>query len=174
MKPVCTLILPLFLTLSLFSGCSNKSPEPLMEALQSSDISGERLWERISEEAPYEDYSQWPGHEGLQPGQSPHGAWHRVYANKPLVDALPVADGTAPYGTIIVKENFTSSRELDKLTVMAKVEGYNPENNDWFWAMLSPEGEVLAEGSPGGCISCHSGMKYNDYIIIKNLDESLE
>jgi len=54
---------------------------------------------------------------------------------------------------------------------MVKVQGYSPETNDWYWAAFSPDGKVLAEGSPGGCLSCHSGLESNDYIIIKNIDE---
>ena len=54
---------------------------------------------------------------------------------------------------------------------MAKVTDYSPETSDWFWAAFSPEGQVMAEGSPGGCVSCHEGMKKNDYIIIKSIDE---
>jgi hypothetical protein len=155
----------------LFS-CARQE-EILTAHLKADEISGERLWQRIDSESPYRAYGEWPGHEGLRPGQSPHGVWHRVYTNRALRQALPINDGKAPFGTIIVKENYTPARELDKLTVMAKVEGYSPESADWFWAMYSPEGEVLAEGSPKGCVSCHSGKWDNDYIIIKNLDEPL-
>lgn len=155
----------------LFISCDKKGEEPRLEPLTSQEISGTRLWERISQDSSYKDYSEISGHEGIRPGQSPHGAWHRVYVNRDFTEALPVSDGTVPYGTIIIKENFTASKELDKLTVMAKVEGYSPENNDWFWAAVSPAGDILAEGTPGGCISCHSGRKDNDYIIIKNIDE---
>lgn len=158
----------------LILSCSNNRIEPDVKALTVKEISGETLWNRITKEADYKSYGQWPGHEGIQPGQSPHGIWHKVYINKVLREALPVSNNVAPYGTIIVKENFTPSKELDKLTVMAKVKGYSPGTNDWFWALLSPGGEVLAEGSPKGCISCHSGKSDNDYIIIKNLDEPLE
>ncbi|MBF9017396.1 MULTISPECIES: cytochrome P460 family protein [unclassified Oceanispirochaeta] len=164
----------LCLCASVFLSCEKKAEEPRLAPLTAQEISGARLWERISKDSSYKDYSEWSGHEGMQPGQSPHGAWHRVYANRNLTEALPITHKTAPYGTIIIKENFTNSKELDKLTVMAKVEGFSPENNDWFWAMISPEGEILAEGTPGGCISCHSGRKDNDYIIIKNIDEPLK
>jgi len=152
------------------SGCA-KEEEPVLAPLTASEISGERLWQRITEESDYRNYQQWEGHDGLQPGQSPHGVWHEVFANRDIFEALPVSGGEVPYGSILVKENYTSAKELDKLTVMVKVKDYSPENNDWFWAAISSEGDILAEGMPGGCLSCHGGLVSNDYIIIKNIDE---
>ena len=138
---------------------------------RNAQTSGARLWQRISEEADYKSYVELPGHEGVRPGQSPHGRFHVVYINKVLAEALPVADRRAPVGTIIVKENLTAERELDALTVLAKVDGYAPEHNDWFWAKFAPDGAVQAEGSPAGCVRCHEGMVHNDYVIIRRLDE---
>jgi len=154
----------------LFFSCAAED-EPKLTPLSADEISGDRLWQRITEDSDFNNYRQWSGHEGLRPGQSPHGVLHKVFANRDIYDALPVTTGEVPYGSIIVKENYTSTKKIDKLTVMAKVKGYSPETNDWFWAMYSPEGEVMAEGSPSGCLSCHGGLVSNDYIIIKNIDE---
>ncbi len=154
----------------LFISCSNKAEEPYLEPLQKSEVSGNAIWNRITVESSFKNYSEWPKDSGLQPGQSPHGVWHRVFANNSLFDALPVADSTAPEGSLIVKENFDSSKKLGSITVMAKVKGYDPESGDWYWAMFDPEGKVLKEGSPGGCISCHAGMRSNDFVIINPLD----
>lgn len=166
MKP----ILILLAVILCFSACAPEE-EPTLSPLTASDISGERLWQRVTEESDYHNYRQWKGHDGMRPGQSPHGVWHEVFANRDIYDALPVSGGEVPYGSIIVKENYTSNKEFDKFTIMAKVEGYSPETNDWFWAAISSDGEVLAEGSPMGCLSCHGGLVSNDYIIIKNIDE---
>lgn len=160
-------VLILFLTVI---SCRNDE-EPVLSPLTAVEITGERLWQRLTEESDYKVYRQWTGHEGMRPGQSPHGALHEVFANRDIYDALPVDGAEVPYGSIIVKENYRSTKELDKLTVMAKVEGYSPDTNDWFWSVFSPTGEVLAEGSPAGCLSCHGGLVSNDYIIIKNIDE---
>lgn len=157
------LLLIIFL---LLVGCSSKeeSLEPIKEA------SGKILYDRISVESNYKNYNFMPGQEGLQPGQSPHGVYHKIYVNKTFLDSIPNSDKIAPNGSIIIKENYNLNKEFDKLTVMAKIEGYAPETNNWFWAVYSPSGEVLVEGSPTGCISCHSGMKDNDYVIVKELD----
>ena len=156
----------------LFNSCE-KEEVTSVPLLTLDEISGERLWNRITVETDYKTYRHWPGHEGVQPGQSPHGIFHRVFANSMLVDSLPIQDRKAPYGTIIVKENLTIDKELDKFTAMAKVEGYDPEHNDWFYAAFDKEGKVLAEGAPTGCVSCHAGMMDNDYIIIQALDQIL-
>lgn len=163
-------LLIILVSMMIFFSCSSKD-EPSLSPLTAEEVSGARLWQRITGDSDYSSYRQWAGHEGLRPGQSPHGVLHKVYANRDIFDALPVTNGEVPYGSIIVKENFTAAKELDKYTVMAKVEGYSPDTNDWFWAVFSPSGKVLAEGSPGGCLTCHGGLVSNDYIIIKNIDE---
>ena len=155
----------------ILTSCKRKVEEPVLEPLTAAGISGERLWQRITEDSDYTGYGEWSGHDGMRPGQSPHGFWHKVFVNRDLYDAVPLDPPLAPYGTIIVKENYDSTKKLDKLTIMAKVKDYSPETNDWFWAAINSEGKVLAEGSPGGCLSCHVGMESNDYIIIKNIDE---
>ncbi len=37
----------------------------------------------------------------------------------------------------------------------------------------TPDGEILAEGTPVGCIGCHEGMDDNDYIIVRPIDLEL-
>lgn len=161
-----------FLAIGFLSGCAKKE-EPAVPQLALNEISGERLWERISSESPYERYTFWPGHEGVQLGQAPHGIFHKIYANRDLAESLPRGDSKAPYGSIIVKENLNSEKELAKITVMVKVEGFDPENGDWFWAAYTPEGMEEASGSLRGCIGCHEGMADNDYVIVQRLDMEL-
>lgn len=147
-----------------------KSFSPLSRDL----INGTRLWTRIAREGDYHHYAYWPNHEGLLPGQAPHGPLHKIFINKSLADALSGPLTQAPAGSIIVKENYNADEQLEKITVMAKITDYNPEINDWFWAAYTPEGEVLAEGSPKGCINCHAGMKNNDYIIVQTINTTKE
>ncbi|MCK5673083.1 MAG: cytochrome P460 family protein [Spirochaetales bacterium] len=159
----------IFIMIIIISACS-KPVEQSTTPIKVSEIKGDILWKRITEEANYETYSFWPDHEGIQPGQSPHGTYHRIFINKVLVEDLPSKDMILPEGSIIVKENLNSEKSLDAITVMVKVKNYNPDAGDWFWAKYTPEGEVLAEGTPGGCIGCHEGMDENDYIIVRPLD----
>lgn len=163
----------LLVMIIILSSCS-KSVEPVTVPLALSQINGTALWKRITVESNYKLYSFWPGLAGVQPGQSPHGVYHKIYINNVLVDALPIKSRIAPEGTIIVKENLTATKVLDSITVMAKVKGYNPKIGDWFWAKYSPGGKVLAEGKPKGCVSCHKGMADNDYIIVRPLDSTAD
>ncbi len=155
----------------LLSSCTRKE-EPVLAPLTSGKIDGKVLWKRITVDSDYKNYAFWPDHEGLQPGQAPHGVYHKIFINKVLRDALPAKDRKAPDGSIIVKENFNSTKDLTVITVIAKVRGYNPRDNDWYWAKYSPAGEVLASGTPASCIGCHEGMKDNDYIIVQPLDST--
>ncbi len=163
----------LSLLIILVATSCTKKEEPLLTPLSSSTVSGKALWNRIAVETHYKDYAYWPNHRGMQPGQAPHGVYHKIYVNSVLQKALPVKSRTAPDGSIIVKENFDSTKKLTVITVMAKVRGYDAADNDWFWAKYSPKGKVLAEGAPASCIGCHEGMKSNDYIIVQPLDEPI-
>lgn len=154
-------------------GCSRSAPEPVLPPLEVSEISAQALWDRITVESNYREYSYWPGHEGERPGQSPHGPVHRIYVNRTLLDALPIADRIAPAGSIIVKDNLNSARELNAITVMAKVEGFDPEHDDWFWASYGPDGTPRGAGALDGCIACHDGVSANDYVIVRLLDAPL-
>jgi hypothetical protein len=166
------IVIIIFAVLIAFSSCS-KEEEPDFPEFESGEITGELLWKRIAEDYSYRDYAFWPGHEGVRAGQAPHGPFHRIYVNRTLLESLPISDSVAPYGSIIVKDNLNASRELDGVTVMAKVKGYNPDVGDWFWAKYAPDGAVQAEGKPGGCIGCHEGLKENDYVVVQMLDAPL-
>ena len=159
--------------LAVFTACSEPE-EPEVTPLSAQEISGERLWERITEESEYTTWGFWPGHEGYQPGQAPHGPIHRIFVNRPLRLAVPLPDQEVPHGGIIVKENLAADRTLNGYTVMAKVEGVAPATGDWFWVNYAADGTIRAEGSVGGCISCHSGMRDNDYIIAYPLDREVQ
>lgn len=152
----------------LLISCSNS--DKVLEPLTKDEIDGEVLFRRITTDDNYKKFRYMPGNEGLNPGQSPHGVYHRIYANNTLLDTLPNSSKEAPNGSIIVKENYNLNKELEKITVMAKVSNYNPRANNWFWAIYKSDGEVISEGKLTGCISCHSGMRDNDFIIVKELD----
>lgn len=121
------------------------------------------LWEYITEKAPYTSWGFWADHEGLQEGSAPHAPLHKVYVNEL---GLKSVHAPASNGTIVVKENIGTDKELKALTVMYKIKGYNPEAGDWFWVKYDPKGNVAKSGKPKGCISCHSSADDNDYILV--------
>jgi len=136
----------------------------------------ESLWR--SQLANYESWSPYPGYEGWQPGNSPHGKVLRYYIN----DVAKRNSDRPGYGSIIVKENYSQERQdaLVAVTVMQKIKGYDPENGDWFWIKYGPNGEVLknpkgmklagrvAKGANQGCIACHSNAGGGDFLFVND------
>jgi hypothetical protein len=79
-------------------------------------------------------------------------------------------DGILPPGSIVVKENYMGTVEepgdLAAITIMYKVDGFNPEANDWFWVKAPGDGSAVdAEGAVEGCISCHGQEGNSDYLL---------
>ncbi len=121
------------------------------------------LWTHITQENPYTKWGFWPDHQGMQEGRAPHGPLHKVYVNEP---ALGSAKPPVQFGAIAVKENYGKDKELKAITVMYKIEGYNPSDGDWFWAKYSPDGKVDKFGKPKGCVGCHGTRAANDFILV--------
>src|SRR5210317_2257077 len=109
----------------------------------------EVLWKYITEENPYTNWGFWPDHQGMQPGRAPHGPLHKVYVND---RALNSARPPLQYGSILVKENYSKDEKLGAVTVMYKINAYNPEEGDWFWVKYSSDGKVDKFGKPKGWI----------------------
>lgn len=121
------------------------------------------LWDHLQNYQ--KEYKLFPGTQKMYKGSDPHGAWLTTYVNSTAHKALTDAKGgPLPSGSIIVKENFMPDRTLGAVTVMYKVDGYNPQHNDWFWLKRMADGKVEASGKVDACISCHSAST-RDYIL---------
>jgi hypothetical protein len=126
---------------------------------------GEKVWAYITETNPYLGWGYWPGHYGMYPGKTPHGAHLKLYANGIALKAAREGK-PMPEGAILVKENYGEDQKtLMAVTPMYKVTGYNPEAGDWFWGKYGPDGKVMASGKVEGCIKCHTAVKANDWIF---------
>jgi hypothetical protein len=126
---------------------------------------GEKFWTHITKTDSYLGWGFWPGHYGMYPGKSPHGAYLKIYANGIALKAAREGK-PMPQGAIIVKENYRKDKKtLMAVTPMYKVKGYNPSGGDWFWGKYGPDGKVLAAGKPKGCISCHGVQKSKDWLF---------
>lgn len=115
-------------------------------------------------------------------GQHPHGA-----VLETLDTTLSVRGRT---GEVIVKRNYggegvsksavanNADEYLSSVTVMFRREvGYDPENENWFWAKYKPDGSLannpkgaklagrVAKGMSKGCIACHQGAPGGDYVF---------
>ena len=55
------------------------------------------LWNYITKVSPYQEWSFWPDHQGMQEGRAPHGPLHKVYVNDRALNSpkLPVQYGVS-------------------------------------------------------------------------------
>lgn len=91
---------------------------------------------------------------------------------KPPIDSYrsvnpesPAAISFAP-DTLIVKEHLDGMGAPTGMTIMFKAQGgYDPTNNDWWWAAADLEGNVMASG-PGlaDCVGCHTDVALTDFV----------
>ena len=158
MKKLLIIVL-LLMSLSVFYAFLARAGENLPSA------DGEKFWTYISKTNPYKKWGMWPGHEGMYPGHSPHGAYIQLYANDSALKAAK-AGKPMPYGAILVKENYDKDQKtLMVITPMYKVKGFNPNGDDWCWAKYSPDGTPMQVGKVEGCMNCHSVQKSRDWIF---------
>ena len=105
------------------------------------------------------DYQAWQTPswvEGYQTSRHPVPAYVRYYVND-----LGMSDiDHPPNGSIFVKEQFDEDKRFLNLTVMKKIDGYDPDNADWYWAITDADRKVTNAGKldtswTSSCISCH-------------------
>ncbi len=94
--------------------------------------------------------------EGYNESVHPLPAYVKYYVND--IGMSDIDD--PPNGSVFVKEQFDEDKQLIGLTVMKKIDGYDPENKDWFWAIADASGGVTNAGRlnsawTSNCISCH-------------------
>lgn len=142
--------------------------------LNKDSVTPESLVNQILKDDEYKKWKFWPGHEGFNPGLTPHGKFHKIFVNDVIINALPIKDKIVPANGVIVKENYNADKELLMLTIMAKVKDYNPQAGDWLWATYSFSDKSIGGGKIDKCINCHAAVKNNDYVIIQALDKETE
>jgi len=144
-----------------------------------------RFWQYLT--ASTFSYDEWAPFAGrtdeLYKGQSPHGAYVRVIANK-LARRNP---SQLPHGSILIKENYgADGKKLMAITVMYRTLGANgqpwdAENRDWYYVKYLPDGRVASSppemgskrlaGRVQSCIDCHSGASGRDYVFLNDDQE---
>lgn len=138
----------------IIAGCSMFGPTGQDQTI------GETLSDEIDG---YQTWGTVPGFEEWEVGTSVHGDYVKYFINATASNNLR----ELPSGSIIVKEGYSRDRELKAVTVMKRIEGFDPEAGDWFWARYTPDGSLThAGGSTGGtasCVDCHSKASGGDY-----------
>ncbi|MFN3168351.1 MAG: cytochrome P460 family protein [Phycisphaeraceae bacterium] len=105
------------------------------------------------------DYKTWQTPDwvdGYQPSRHPVPKFVRYYVNAKGMSDID----NPPDGAIFVKEQFDQDKQFINLTVMKKIDGYDPENGDWYWAITDDQRRVTNAGKldtawTSSCISCH-------------------
>lgn len=111
----------------------------------------EDLLQRLQEEG-YRSWVRAPGYEGRTPSTAPHSDQVEIFVNDVVAGALAAEPGATewPVGSVIVKDGYTESGELDLTAVMEKRE------DGWYWAEYDGEGTALYSGAPAICTDCHA------------------
>ncbi|WP_292487568.1 plastocyanin/azurin family copper-binding protein [Methanohalobium sp.] len=152
-------------TNGMINDSGNKTPDKT--ALPQPD--GQELHNYITEVNNYKDWRLWPGTSRFSNGSEPHGSLVTVYVSDEAYSSIENKTGVMSNGSIIVKEDYNSDRELQGLSVMYKVEGFDENHNDWFWAFYGPNESINAEGQVEACYDCHGIEENNDYLYTGNI-----
>ena len=97
--------------------------------------------------------------------------FRNVFVN-PVGEAVITGDADTPYpaGTIFVKDSYAEQDgamgDLADVTVMVKREaGFDPDNGDWEYMLLTNTLSVRNQGAIGMCISCHAAAANRDFVF---------
>jgi hypothetical protein len=124
-----------------------------------------KLYDYITKQNPYKKWSTWKGEVERLSSSGHHGTEVKKYVNDVAHDALLSGAKELPEGSIIVQENY-SSWGLTSITVMRKeIRGFNPNADDWSFAMYSTNGTPLTDVRGKGCLSCHKAKGNTDLLL---------
>jgi hypothetical protein len=147
--------------------------------VQLPDTTGAAMWAYLQEVNYRESWTLWPDKGEFYAGTQPHGMLLTTYLNDAALEALTSGVGSMSAGAIVVKENYMPDTTLAAITTMFKVDGYNPDHNDWFFTKHLASGELdtapngmALEGRLMGCQNCHMARAGNDYIYTASLSQN--
>jgi hypothetical protein len=157
-------IIPLLIVVFVLASCmSAGSGDP--NATQSEAYATYETWKQVNTATISGDQTGVLGkaHEGS-------AGFREVFVND-IGEATSAGAAALPYptGSIIVKESYKNKAgekgSLTSVTIMVKREmGYDPENGDWEYIMLSGSMKKQGQGALGACISCHAAAE-NDFVF---------
>ncbi len=174
-KFICFTVLVIALSIPYFAFAQNGEKEHEVKGeLSKPEIMASNLWSEIQDAKYQENWKIWPGKGKMYKGTHPHGAFLSTYVNDTAYKAVQKKEKELPYGSIIIKENYMPNKKLGAITVMQRIEGFNPDAGDWFWVKFAPNGKPMTmdmngmamtlAGKVPGCIGCHqastSGTKF--------------
>ena len=146
----------LLIVFSLFIGCGDE------EEKSQDEKTAENIWQEIQGYSEWGQSIDWTGIKASLDGT--HGNFVQIWLNgKALPSFEDSSSSELPYGSICVKEGYSSSdgSTINSITVMKKIEGFDSDHGDWFWASYDSNGDINKAGSVSSCYNCHtSGTDY--------------
>jgi len=79
-------------------------------------------------------------------------------------DTYMSGQGTFPVNAAVAKHGTKDGEHKVTWLMQKRKAGYDSENGDWWYAMVSADGMVMAAGRNMACANCHSGAD-NDYVF---------
>jgi hypothetical protein len=145
---------------------TEQQPAPQVAAQPATlpDTTEAALWSYLQQSRYQENWRMWPGKDRLYKGTEPHGMLLTTYVNDLGYAALTNGAQSLPPGAIVVKENYMPDSTLAAVTTMYKVQGFNPQHQDWFFAKHDPQGKAEASGRAEMCQSCHQKASSGSYL----------
>ncbi|MEX2282826.1 MAG: cytochrome P460 family protein [Gemmatimonadota bacterium] len=122
------------------------------------------LWTYLQQSGYQQNWRMWPGKDRLYKGTEPHGMLLTTYVNDLAYDAITNGAATLPAGSIVIKENYMADSMLAAVTTMYKVQGYNAQHQDWFFAKHDPQGKAEVSGRAEMCQACHQKAPAGNYL----------
>ncbi len=93
-----------------------------------------------------------------------------VYVNAAAERVWRSDTSAIPAGAMLVKEQFDPSpadRPAGILAMEKREAGFDPENGDWRWIVVSAKGEIVKDGKLEQCSGCHRESKHDFVFVVK-------
>jgi hypothetical protein len=114
-------------------------------------------------------------------GGPPHGPVREILEGKIDGKRVIVKRNYGGEGVSVENVKKDRSKYLKAVTVMIKKDGYDPKNNDWYWAKYKADGSLHATpkgakiaGKFPGCIACHQSASGGDLVFIHNKEANVD
>ena len=86
------------------------------------------------------------------------------YVNGLGASIFMAGNGTYPSHAAMAKEGWKDDKRVVVWFMEKRRPGYDKKHGDWFYATVSPDGEVKNAGKVASCIECHDQAD-NDYVF---------
>ena len=104
---------------------------------------------------------------GLTIGQE--GIKVQIWYSSNIAPLIGLTGFTVPFGTTAIQEVDNDNDDVvNVIGVMVKMgDGYDPENNNWYYETREPDGTLRSSPPPGriqSCIECHQDFPETDFL----------